>query len=254
MTLEDTLTSRDKINAALRDGARRGDGQVGHPRQPRRAEGDRPARRRSRRRWRSRCAPSATSARRSSPPRASSSRRSSPRRARSRAPILRAEGQRESADPPGRGPVEGDRDGLRRDPPRRRRPEAARLPVPPDAAADRPGRVEQALDHPERGDAGAREHRLDDPRRRTGRRPGRRAAAAAAGAAGAARAARPRRDRPVPSRARCPSAAPPRSSSGWDIRRWRARQSSPASTCAVPLRQRRPTRTRTRGCASMLRT
>ena len=70
--------------------------------------------------------------------------------------ILRAEGQPQSQILRGRGPVEGDRDGLRRDPPRRRRPEAARLPVPPDAAADRPGRVEQGLDHPERVHAGAR--------------------------------------------------------------------------------------------------
>ena len=43
MTLEETLTSRDKINAAAARRARRGDRQVGHPRQPRRAEGDRPA-------------------------------------------------------------------------------------------------------------------------------------------------------------------------------------------------------------------
>ena len=82
---------------------RRGHGQVGDPHQPRRAQVGRPARRRSRRRWRSRCAPSATGAPRSSPPRASSSRRSSPPRARSSrrssrrgrqaAAILRAEGE-----------------------------------------------------------------------------------------------------------------------------------------------------------------
>ena len=44
MTLEHTLTSRDQINAAAARRARRGDRQVGHPRQPRRAEGDRSAR------------------------------------------------------------------------------------------------------------------------------------------------------------------------------------------------------------------
>jgi uncharacterized membrane protein YqiK len=64
-------------------------------------------------------------------------------------------GPARGADPPGRGSVEGDRDRLRGDPPRRRRPEAARLPVPPGAAADRPGRVEQGLDHPERVHEGA---------------------------------------------------------------------------------------------------
>jgi len=41
MALEKTLTSRDEINNAL--SPRRGHGQVGHPRQPRGAEGDRPA-------------------------------------------------------------------------------------------------------------------------------------------------------------------------------------------------------------------
>ncbi len=55
MDLEEALTSRrpDQRPAARR--ARRGHGQVGHPGQPRRAEGDRPAEDRSRRRWRSSC-------------------------------------------------------------------------------------------------------------------------------------------------------------------------------------------------------
>ena len=39
-----------------------------------------------------------------------------------------------------------------------------------------------------------------------------------------------------------------------DMWRWRARMSSPASTLAVPLCQRRPILIRTRGFASMLRT
>ena len=70
MTLEETLTSRDKVSAALRIVLDEATGQVGDPREPGGAEGGRPARSRSRRRWRSRCAPSATGARRSSPPRA----------------------------------------------------------------------------------------------------------------------------------------------------------------------------------------
>ena len=69
--------------------------------------------------------------------------------------ILRAEGQRESQILAGRGPVQGDRDGVRRHPPRRRRPQAAGLPVPADAAADRAGRREQGLDHPGRVHRGA---------------------------------------------------------------------------------------------------
>ena len=51
--------------------------------------------------------------------------------------ILKAEGDSAGADPPRRGAGEGDRDRLPRDPRGRRRPEAARLPVPAGAAADR---------------------------------------------------------------------------------------------------------------------
>ena len=68
---------------------------------------------RSRTRWRSRCAPSATSAPRSSPPRASSSRRSSRPRASKQAAILRAEGDEQAAHPARRGRGQGDRDRLR---------------------------------------------------------------------------------------------------------------------------------------------
>ena len=75
------------------------------------------------------------------------------------AAILRAEGERAGDDPRGRGPGEGDRDGLRRDPRGRPRPEAARLPVPAGAAADRAGRGEQGLDHPGRVPARARTDR-----------------------------------------------------------------------------------------------
>ncbi len=53
MDLEEALTSRDQINGQLRGRARRGHRQVGHPGQSGRAEGDRPAEDRCRRRWRS---------------------------------------------------------------------------------------------------------------------------------------------------------------------------------------------------------
>ncbi len=59
---------------------------MGDPRQPRRAEGDRPARRRSRTRWRSRCAPTARSAR-----------RSSQAEGQKQSPILTAEGEKQAA-------------------------------------------------------------------------------------------------------------------------------------------------------------
>ena len=50
-------------------------------------------------------------------------------------------GHRAGRDPRGAGPVPRDPAGLRGDPPRRRRPEAAGLPVPAGAPADRPGRL-----------------------------------------------------------------------------------------------------------------
>ena len=142
------LARRDQQPAARR--ARRGDRQVGDPRQPRRAQGDRPAgldpgvdgeadARRPREARRDPHRRGRASSRRSSPPRARSRRRSSRPRAQRQATILEAEGQAKAID-----------DRLPGDPRRRRRPEAARLPVPPDAAADRAGRGEQDLDHPER--------------------------------------------------------------------------------------------------------
>jgi regulator of protease activity HflC (stomatin/prohibitin superfamily) len=76
LTLEETLTSRDNINSQLRVVLDEATGKWSSSRSSRREP--------CRRRWRSRCAPSATAAPRSSPPRASSSPRSSRRRARSR--------------------------------------------------------------------------------------------------------------------------------------------------------------------------
>ena len=82
--------------------------------------------------------------------------------------VLRAEGAQDSGDPARRGRGEGDRHRLPGDPRGRRRPEAAQLPVPADAAAARPGRGEQDLRHPERvlAGAGQRRRRAQPLRRR----------------------------------------------------------------------------------------
>ena len=107
-----------------------------------------------------------------------------------RAAILTAEGVKQSADPHRRGreaepdparrglgagphprgPGPGPRHpaGVRRDPPRQADPEAARLPVPPGAAADRPRRLQQDVDHPERAHRRPQGHR-----QRARRQPGR---------------------------------------------------------------------------------
>jgi regulator of protease activity HflC (stomatin/prohibitin superfamily) len=63
--------------------------------------------------------------------------------------ILKAEGQQQALILQADGQSKAIETVFRRDPRGRRRPEAARLPVPPGAAADRAGRVEQGLDHPE---------------------------------------------------------------------------------------------------------
>ncbi len=65
MDLEVTLTSRDKINTHAARRARRRLRQVGHPGDQGRDQGHRPAEERQSTRWRSRCAPSGRSARRS---------------------------------------------------------------------------------------------------------------------------------------------------------------------------------------------
>ena len=72
--------------------------------------------------------------------------------------ILKAEGQKQAAILAARGPGRGDRHRLQGDPRGQPRSEAARLPVPAGAAADRAGRREQGLGHPERADVGARRH------------------------------------------------------------------------------------------------
>jgi regulator of protease activity HflC (stomatin/prohibitin superfamily) len=84
--------------------------------------------------------------------------------------ILTAEGEKQGAilrggreaiaDPPRRGPVAGYRHGLQSDPRRRRRSQAARVSVSAGAATDRPGGRQQGLDHSERVRAGPRAARL----------------------------------------------------------------------------------------------
>ncbi len=64
------------------------------------------------------------------------------------AAVLTAEGAAPGRDPARRGRGEGDRDGVLGDPRRRRRPQAARLPVPADAAEAGRGRVQQGLRDP----------------------------------------------------------------------------------------------------------
>ena len=79
--------------------------------------------------------------------------------------ILRAEGDKQGADPAGRRPGPGDRHGVPGRARRRRRPQGARLPVPADAAAARAGRGQHVLGDPERGD-----HRSADAEQRVRRR------------------------------------------------------------------------------------
>ncbi|CAA9472137.1 MAG: Protein QmcA (possibly involved in integral membrane quality control), partial [uncultured Solirubrobacteraceae bacterium] len=131
-------------------GPRRGHGPLGNPRQPRRAEVDRPARddpggdgeadaRRAR--------PS-----RDDPPGRGHQGLADPhRRGREAVRGAQGRGREDRGDPARGGRVAGDRDGLRLDPRRPSRPGAPQLPVPADAPAARAGRGEQDLHHPERG-------------------------------------------------------------------------------------------------------
>ena len=69
--------------------------------------------------------------------------------------ILTAEGVKQSADPARRRPGAGHRRRLPGRARQRPRSQAARLPVPADAAATRAGRGQHVLGHPERGHLGA---------------------------------------------------------------------------------------------------
>ena len=172
---------------------------------------------RCRRRWRSRCAPSATAAPRSSPPRASSSPQILTAEGEKQAAVLKAEGARHGGDPERRGRVQGDRDRLPGDPRRRARRAAALLPVPADAAAARAGLGQQGLRHPVGVLAGARQARRRDRRdrdngasarprhrRRAGR--ARRSHRAPTRSTRRPRPTPPRRPRPRPPAARRPQA------------------------------------------------
>ena len=64
-------------------------------------------------------------------------------------------GRQAGRDPPCRGRGAGDQPGLQLDPPQRPGPQAARLPVPADASAARQRRGEHVLGDPQRGDDGA---------------------------------------------------------------------------------------------------
>ena len=82
------------------------------------------------------------------------------------AAILKAEGQRQAAILQAEGQARADRHGVQGDPRGRRRPEAARLPVSPSAAADRSGKREHDLDASERTHRRARADQGDRPTKR----------------------------------------------------------------------------------------
>ena len=159
--------------------------------------------------------------------------------------ILKAEGQRQALDPAGGRSVEGDRDRLQGDPRRRRRPEAARLPVPADASADRAGRRQQDLDHPERDHAGARAAHEGDPPGPLGRGRGRPRARGRPRPRPASRPGRRRRPRRRRARARRRAASrrTPRASSSasgsWSGPHWRSASSGPADQLAEAVEELR---------------
>ncbi len=82
--------------------------------------------------------------------------------------ILRAEGSAQARILEAQGQSRAITAGLRGDPPRQAGPEAARLPVPPGAAAARAGRLQQDVDHPERADRRPQGHRQRPRRHRPG--------------------------------------------------------------------------------------
>ncbi len=177
MDLEQTLTSRDKINTLLRGVLDDASGQVGHPGDPGGDQGDRPAEVREGRDGEA-DARRAREARRH-PDRRGAAAVADPHRGRRQAeqdPACR--GRQAGGDPARRGRGAGDHPGLRVDPPQRPGPEAARLPVPADAAAARQRRGQHVLGDPERGDVGAEGgdvgiHRRERPRRQAAAGPAR---------------------------------------------------------------------------------
>ena len=149
MTLEDTLTSRDNINAALRTVLDEATGKWGI--------------RVNRVELKAVDPPPSIQEAMEKQMRAERDRRAAILTAEGvkQSQILTAEGEKQSHDPARRGPAraqilkaEGQSKAIETvfdgDPPGRRRPQAAGLPVPADAAADRAGRLEQDLDHPQR--------------------------------------------------------------------------------------------------------
>ncbi len=128
--------------------------------------------------------------------------------------ILRAEGSAQAADPERRGRVARDPPGVRRHPPRRRRPEAAGLPVPAGAPRDRPDAVQQDLVRADRVHRGARGD-LPRLRRRSG--------------AGGVRRVRARPARPGRRRCRPTTSARAR----WATRRTRCPQARAESAAAT---------------------
>ena len=150
---------------------------MGDPHQPRRDQVGRPAARTSRPRWRSRCAPSATAAPRSSPPKARSRRQILTAEGAKQAAVLTRRGRAPGGDPARRGRSEGDRHGVHRDPRGQTRPRAAELRIPADAARSSPKATPTRCSScppssRRRSAASARRSR----RRRRGRSPGTRAA------------------------------------------------------------------------------
>ena len=137
LDLEQTLTSRDQINGQLRGVLDEATGKWGIRVNRVELKAIDPPHS-CRTRWRSRCAPSVTGARRSSPPRASSSPQILTAEGEKQASILRAEGTAQAAILEAQGQSRAILqvfDAIHRG---NAGPEAARLPVPADAAADRP--------------------------------------------------------------------------------------------------------------------